>query len=296
MDIQQLRYVVALSQELHFQRAAQKVHVTQPTLSQGVQNLEKELGAVLFERSSHKVQITAAGKKFLTHAVSALDQIQKGVLEIRKDTEDINETVRLGVIPTICPYLMPKVILQLKKTAPHLVLELFEETTSVLLDFLKSGKLDLGILALPVKDRGIVGQGLATEPFYLAMTKRHRLAAKEKVTRSDLANEKMLILQEGHCFGQQTLDFCKIKRKDQQVIFQGSSLTSVLQLAAVGEGVTFVPEMAVAFERSAGLVYVPFASPQPKREIGVVWRLTEPLFQAQHFLMETVRQILNEKK
>lgn len=296
MDIQQLRYVVALSQELHFQHAAQKAHVTQPTLSQGILHLERELGTPLFERSSHKVQMTVAGKKFLTHAMTALDHIQKGILEIQKPGANLSEAIRIGVIPTICPYLMPQVILKLKQTAPHLTLEIYEETTSVLLDFLKSGRIDLGVLALPIKERGIVSQELGAEVFYLAIPKRHRLALKKSIAREDLANEKLLILQEGHCFGQQTLDFCKIKRNHDRVIFQGSSLTSVLQLTRAGEGVTFVPAMAATLTRGQGLVYRPFASPEPKREIGVAWRLTAPLFQSHRLLIETVRQVLNKLK
>jgi LysR family hydrogen peroxide-inducible transcriptional activator len=190
---------------------------------------------------------------------------------------------------------MPKVILRLKKEAPHLAIELYEETTSVLLDFLKNGRLDLGLLALPVKDRGIVEQRLASEPFYLAVARRHRLASQKIVTRADLKGEKLLILREGHCFGQQVLDFCKLQRKDEQVVFQGSSLASVLRLAAAGEGVTFAPEMAMDGGRDPGLVYLPFAPVPPKRAIGMAWRVSEPLFWGQRSLIEIVRRTLNEK-
>ena len=295
MDIHQLHYMVALSQELHFQRAAQKAHVTQPTLSQGIKNLEGELGTSLFERSSHKVRITPDGERFLAHAVAALDHLQKGILEVQKNVADLEGNVRLGVIPTICPYLLPKVILRLKKDAPRLTLELYEETTSVLLDFLKSGKIDLGLLALPVKDRAVVEKGLASEPFYLAVAVQHRLAKKRKVTRKDLIGEKLLVLQEGHCFREQALDFCKAKGEDTHVIFQGSSLTSVLELATSGEGVTFVPAMAVHPAHHADLVYLPFSPVVPTREIGVIWRLTAPLSPTQRFLIDILRQVLTPK-
>jgi len=295
MDIPQLRYVVALSQELHFLRAAKRAHVSQPSLSQALKKLEVELGVPLFERSPKGVQPTAEGKKFLPFAIAALDNLQTATRELQELRREIMGTLRIGVIPTICPYLMPEVIRDLKRSAPKLVLELSEETTSVLLSQIKDGTLDLGILALPVAEKGLAERVFYREPLYLAVSKNHPLATRKTVTSKDITAQKVLVLKEGHCFGRQMLDFCNISRETDQVIFQGSSLTSVIRLAALGEGITLVPKMASLIESAPGIRFIPFSSKQPFREIGVTWRLTAPLNRAAHFLIETVEKILKQQ-
>lgn len=292
MDLQQLRYFVALSEEKHFQRAAQKTHVSQPTLSQQLKKLEIELGSPLLERTSRKIRLTPAGEKFLPYAVQVLDSAEKGREALQKDGGEITGRIRVAAIPTICPYLMPEVIPLIKKAAPKLVLELYEETTSVLLDHLKQGQIDLGVLSLPISERGIATRPLMKEKFYLAVSRKNPLASKKTVHPRDLANEKLLVLQEGHCFGSQSLEYCKTALKNPQVIFQGSGLLSVLKLAAANEGVTFAPEMALSSYKDARIHYVPFAAPEPTREIGLVWRLSMPLNRAHKLLMETVAECL----
>jgi LysR family transcriptional regulator, hydrogen peroxide-inducible genes activator len=296
MDIQQLRYFVAVAQELHFNRAAQKTHVTQPTLSQQLKKLEDELGKPLLERSPQKTRLTQAGEKFLPYALSVLEQLQKGVRELRENSEVTAGTVRLGVIPTIGPYLMPDVIIRLGKSAPQVRIELYEETTSVLLEKLRSGNLDIGILALPVEEKGIAARGLSRESFYLAVAAKHRLASKRMVTRQEVLREKLLILKEGHCFGQQSIQFCKLARTDSRVVFQGSSLTSVLALAEAGEGVTFVPEMALLRLSGFRLKFIAFApQDRPCRELGAAWRLNAPLERAQKEIIRITEECLNGK-
>ena len=294
MDIQQLRYMVALAQELHFQRAAQKTHVAQPSLSQAIKKLESELGVPLFERSPRKVRLTAEGEKFLSVSLTVLGHLQKVTEEFREMSQEVRGTLRVGVIPTICPYLMPRVITQLKKTAPHLTLELSEETTSILVEQIKEGKLDLGVLALPVAEKGLAEKALHREVFYLAVARNHPLAARRTVSRKDIVNEKILVLKEGHCFGHQILEFCKMSRQDTQVIFQGSSLTSVMKLAALGEGITLVPEMAVHPKDFPDLKFIPFAPPPPSREIGILWRLSASFNKAEHFLAGIIEQTLKQ--
>lgn len=291
MEIQQLRYVVALAQEKHFRRAAGRVNVTQPTLSQQVKKLETELGRPLFERSSRSVRLTRAGEKFLPYAVSVLEATQKTVSELRDESGVPAGDVRLGVIPTVCPYLMPRVLATLSKAAPRVRVELYEETTSVLLENLRAGRRDLGVLALPVVERGISALSLGREPFFAAVARSHPLASRKSLRRKDLDGERLLILQEGHCFGQQSLDFCKLDRRDPQVSFQGSSLTSVMAMARLGQGLTLVPRMAV--EKGTGLEFIPFmAQERPYREIGIVWRLTSPLDRAQKALMAAVEHAM----
>jgi LysR family hydrogen peroxide-inducible transcriptional activator len=295
MEFQQLRYVAALARELHFLKASQKVNVTQPTLSQQIKKLEEELGTPLFERSPRKVRLTAAGQKFLPHALAALAAVERGAGELKQQSGEISGTVKLSVIPTICPYLMPEVITRLHKSAPKLTLELYEDTTSATLSRLREGSVDLGLLSPPTLEKGVSELVLAKEPFYLAVGSRHRLAGRASVSPRELESERLLVLQEGHCFGEQSLDYCKRAVSDTQVIFRGSSLESVLRLAAAGEGVTFVPRMATNTSARPDLRFIPFASPQPERQIGVVWRLSSPLLNTHRFVMDLIAEAAQKK-
>ncbi len=294
MDLQQLRYAVALSRELHFRKASEKMNVTQPTLSQGIKKLEGELGSLLFERSPRGVKLTPAGKKFIPRAISILEEVGESIRELQEASGEAAGAVRVGSIPTICPYLMPQVITELRKTAPRLTIELREETTSLLVEHLKAGELDMGVLALPITEKGISSLSIRSEPFYLAVSKRHRLAGARRISPKEVARERVLILQEGHCFRNQSLEYCKLSPKDPHVIFQGGSLTSVLKLAASGEGVTFVPKMALDPKGNPGLAYIPFTPPEPEREIGVIWRVTSSLNLSQKAVLETVEKVLEQ--
>ncbi len=296
MEIQQLRYVVALSQEKHFGRAAQKLHVTQPTLSQQVKKLEDEISVVLFERSSHGVALTAAGQKFLPYAVTMLDQLEQGMAYMREEHGELSGIIRIAAIPTIGPYLLPKLIVQVKKKAPKLKLELYEMTTRDLMDQLKEGCFDLGLLALPINEKGIVAKSLGCENFFVALHKAHPLAKRNYLVMKDLEKEPLLILEEGHCFGDQTLEYCKRTREDEQVIFQGSSLISVLKLAEVKEGVTFVPEMALDTKAYPNLNFIPLGKPPAQREIGIIWRISSPVGRIHKFLMEQLKLEYNSYK
>lgn len=296
MELQQLRYFVALARELHFQRAAARVHVSQPTLSQQLRKLEKELGAPLLERSPHQVRLTASGEKFLPHALAVLDALEKGTQVLRQNSGEPAGILKISAIPTMGPYLLPQLIRRARRQAPRLTLELYEETTSLLLQSLKDGKRDLGILSTPVEESGIVTRTLGEEPFWLALPKSHHLAEKRKIRMKELSRERMLILQEGHCFGNQALDYCKRSREDSQVVFQGSSLLSVMKLADSGEGVTLVPKMAVRASEFPGLRFIPFTDPQPHRDIAAAWRVTAPLSAAHHFVMDAIEEILKTEK
>jgi LysR family hydrogen peroxide-inducible transcriptional activator len=291
MDLQQLRYVVALSQELNFVRAARRVHVTQPTLSQQLKKLEDELGLLLFERAAKGARLTPAGQKFLPYAVQVLDSLEKGVQELQQESGQIAGRVRFAAIPTIGPYVLPSVIPVLRKEAPQLFLEIYEKTTSDLLEAVRTGAIDLGLLSLPIDDAGLATRLVGEEEFLLAVSKTHVLAKKQSVSLKELEHEKLLILQEGHCFGNQALEFCKRSREDVQVIFEGSSLTSVMRLAAAGEGVTFVPRMAAESSAQTGLSFIPFSKPRPTRPIAFVWRISAPLTRAHRFLMEKIEEI-----
>lgn len=294
MELQQLRYVVALARELHFLKAAQKTNVSQPTLSQQIKKLEEELGVPLFERSPRRVRLTPAGRKFLPYASQILSAAESGVRELKTSAGEVSGTVKISAIPTLCPYLMPRVIARLRTEAPKVTLELYEETTSALLDRLREGETDLGLLSPPVAEKGVSVLSLGRETFCLAVSKRHRFARAKSVNPKELESERLLVLQEGHCFGGQSLEYCKRTTPHPQVIFRGSSLLSVMRLAAADEGVTFVPRMAIRPGTETDLRFIPFTRPEPEREIGIVWRVSNPLSKAHKLVMDLIAQSTTE--
>jgi LysR family hydrogen peroxide-inducible transcriptional activator len=291
MELQPLRYACAVYRERHFLRAAERVHISQPTLSQQIKKLERELGAALFERSPHGVSLTPEGERFLPRAEAVLQALEEAVSELRRGAKEIAGRIRLAAIPTVGPYLLPRVAKRLRTAAPRLQVELHDLTTSLLLEHLKQGRIDMGILALPVDDPGLVSRSFGRERFLLAVSRRHPLAGRRSVSRKDVRHERMLILQEGHCFRNQTLSYCKLSDQDPQIIFQGSNLTSVMRLAAAGEGVTLVPEMAAEPGQHPSLRFLRFAPPEPRREIGVVWRVTTPLNRGHQLLMDLAEEV-----
>lgn len=291
MELQQLRYVLLLSEELNFHRAARAAHVTQPTLSQQVAKLEKELGVYLFERGTKSIRITKEGEAFLPYIRLLFENLKQGVQEIKKEKGVLEGSIRLGFIPTIGPYFMPYLLKTLKKEAPMIQVQMFEETTSVLLESLHSGKLDLALLALPIEESGIVEYKICSDEFLLAVHKSHKLAKKKKVSFKDIEEDELLILQEGHCFRDQALEFCHKYFKKIDYKFEGSSLVSVLNLVSVNEGMTFIPKMALPFSKHPNLVFKEFSPGKPKREIGLCWRVTYPLNYVEKYFLELCKKI-----
>lgn len=292
MDLQQLRYVVALAREGNFQKAARTVGITQPTLSQQIKKLEEELGVYLFERSPRRVSLTQAGNQFVVRAQQALEVLEVGKNEIKQSKKSLEGTLRVAFIPTIGPYLLPPILKRLQKKAPNLHLKLSEETTNVLVDQLKSGRFDLGIISLPIGDPPLAERVLGEEEFLLAVSKSHPFANQASITVSSLKKERLLILKEGHCFRDQALEFCRRTQSDPQVIFEGSSLASVLNLVIAGIGVTLVPKIAAKPHLFPQLAFLPFRKPKPSRKIGAVWRMTAlPSFCERFFLDEIERYL-----
>jgi LysR family transcriptional regulator, hydrogen peroxide-inducible genes activator len=292
MELQQLRYIVALSKELNFVRAAKRVGITQPTLSQQIKKLEDELGQPLFERSPHNVRLTSQGQTFVSYAIKALDTLSEGEREIKESKNALKGKISIAFIPTIGPYILPPLLNKLKKKAPDLKLELFEETTSVLVDHLKSGKFDMGILALPIDDHSLVSKELGEEEFFVCVSKEHALAKKETINIKQMLDQDVLMLQEGHCFRDQALEFCSTHHANPHILFEGSSLVSVMNLAAANVGMTLVPKIAVNRSLYSSLKFIPFSKPKPTRKIGAIWRMTFLPNYAQRFVMEMVEDIL----
>lgn len=295
MEFQQLRYFVAVARERHFLKAAESIPITQPTLSQQIKKLERFLGTRLFERTPRRVKLTPAGERFLPHAVALLDGMARAEADVRDRNQVPGGRIVLGAIPTVGPYVLPPLIQRIRREAPAITLDLHDLTTSVLLERLKEGRLDLGVLALPVNDKSIASRPLGKEPFYLAVGTHHPLTQKKQVSLGDLKKEQLLILQEGHCFRDHSLAFCKLTDKSPRIAFQGSSLVSVLRLAAAGEGVTFVPHMAAVPSENPGVVFLPFVPPTATRTLGVVWRKSAPLNRAQSVLIAALENDLRPR-
>ena len=295
MDLRQIEYVAALYRERHFQRAAERVHISQPTLSQRVKALEKELGAPLFERSSRWVRPTPAGELFIPQALAALESLESSVEEARRGAGQPLGRLSVAAIPTLAPYILPGALKILRARAPRLRLEVHELTTSLLLERLKDGRVDVGILALPIEERGLVARGVGREPFFLAVPAGHPLASRKAVRPDDLKMEHLLILQEGHCFRSQSLEVCHRSADDPRIVFEGGSLGSVLKMAEAGEGVTLVPRMAVDRGAYPGLVFRPFAPPVPTREVGFAWRVTTPLGRSHEMFMDLAEKEIKRR-
>lgn len=293
MEIQQLRYFVALAHERHFVRAAEHSHVSQPTLSQQIQKLERELKITLFDRTPRKVQLTADGKRFLPHALAILEALERAQHEMAAPGSQLAGPIQLGAIPTMAPYLLPGVAKALRQEAPEVTLNFRDEPTAALLRYLQDGRIDLAILSLPIEEPGIATRSLGQEPMYVALSRHHPLSSQKAIRPGMLEQERLLVLQEGHCFRDQSLDFCRRTRVQPHVVFHGSSLTSVLRMAAAGEGITFVPRMAANPKEHPDLVFLPFKPPIPMRDIAVAWRQRLPLRPVQSLLIDLIQRTVS---
>ena len=276
LTLKQLRYFDALARAGHFGRAAEVVAISQPALSMQIKELEEGLGNPLFDRGARAVRLTAFGEEFLTRA--------REVLRLTEELEDLGRVskghlagrLRMGVIPTVAPYLLPQVIAELTRAYPGLDLQLRETITPKLLAELAEGRLDCAIVALPVSEPSLTEVALFAEDFVLVRPLRD---AGLPVPNADMLREmRLLLLEEGHCFRDQALSFCKRQSLQPRELLDGSSLTTLVQMVGAGIGVTLIPEMAVAVEtRSAHVSIARFNGAQPSRRIGMVWRRTSPL-------------------
>src|SRR5213594_335034 len=273
MTLTELRYIVAVAQERHFGRAAARCFITQPALSLAIQKLEEELGVGLFERRKNEITLTPIGEKIVHQAQLVLEEADqlKAIAEQGKD--QLAGPLRLGVIATVGPYLLPELIPILHKRAPAMPLEIEENLTANLSVMLKSGKLDAIILALPFDEPGILTQPLYAEPFKVVVPVTHPWAKKSRIDAGQLGNEKVLLPHAGHCFRRQVLEACpEVSRSDTEGI-QGNSLETIRQMVASGLGITVLPCSALTPKhQNKRLVAVKFAEPIPERTVGLAWR------------------------
>jgi LysR family hydrogen peroxide-inducible transcriptional activator len=276
LKLKDLRYLVALADERHFGRAAQRSHISQPTLSAQLKKLEDYLGVQLIERQPKQVSLTEAGEQIVARARRILEASDEVLALARSHRDPLAGKLRLALLPTIGPYLLPRVIREIHKALPRLELQLYEYQTLPLLEKLSTGQVDLGILALPVDMEGFEARQLYEEPFALAVPAQHRLAKKKDVTVDDLKDETLLLLEDGHCLRDQALDVCTGVGVQEKQDFRATSLETLRQMVATGAGVTLLPELASqgGYGNSRDVVLRPFADPKPRRYIGAIWRKT----------------------
>ena len=273
MTLRDLEYLVALAETRHFGRAAGRCHVSQPTLSAQIKKLEDSLGVALVERRPRKVALTVAGEAVVERARRMLRDAEDIQALGRASQDPLAGQLRVGFIPTLGPYLLPRVAPRIARALPKLQLMLYEYQTASLLERTVRGELDLAILALPADTKGLVTRSLFAEAFLVAMPEHHRLTAKKRVKASDLAGEKLLLLEEGHCLRDQALEVCARVGTEEQD-FRATSLETLRQMVAAGLGLTLLPRLAAEgpFASARGLVVRPFAPPSPNRVIGAAWR------------------------
>jgi LysR family hydrogen peroxide-inducible transcriptional activator len=276
ITLRQLRYFEALSRQGHFGRAADVCSVSQPALSVQIKELEQTLGVMLFERSARNVCLTGFGEKFADRARKILREVEELEDLARTTNGLIAGKLRLGVIPTIAPYLLPKIIGNLSNSHADLDLHVRETMTPSLIQELADGKLDAAIVALPVSEPAFMEVALFSEKLLLV---RPNTDAHLPVPNSDMLKEmRLLLLEEGHCFRDQALSFCNIRSALSRDGLDASSLSTLVQMVGVGIGVTLIPEMAISVEtRSAAVSVARFNDPEPTRTIGMIWRKTSPL-------------------
>jgi LysR family hydrogen peroxide-inducible transcriptional activator len=274
LKLKDLRYLVAVADTRHFGRAAERSFVSQPTLSAQLKKLEEYLGVQLIERAPKRVQLTAAGEEVVARARRILDASDEIVELARGHRDPLAGRLRLALLPTIGPYLLPNVAGRLRKQLPRLELMLYEYQTDPMLEKLHSGEIDVGILALPVPLDGLDAHELYKEPFTVALPASHRLAQRGTIRIDDLNHETLLLLEDGHCLRDQALDICSGSDVHEKQDFRATSLETLRQMVAAGVGITLLPELAGrgAYGNARGVTIRPFARPVPTRTIGAVWR------------------------
>jgi LysR family hydrogen peroxide-inducible transcriptional activator len=274
LKLKDLRYLVAVADTRHFGRAAERSFVSQPTLSAQLKKLEEYLGVQLIERAPKRVALTAAGEEIVERARRILAASEE-IVELAKGHRDpLAGRLKLALLPTIGPYLLPKVSARLRKSLPRLELMLYEYQTDPMLEKLHSGEIDVGILALPVTIDGLETYELYKEPFTVALPASHRLAQRASIRLEDLSHETLLLLEDGHCLRDQALDICASTDIHEKQDFRATSLETLRQMVAAGIGITLLPELAShgAYGNARGVAIKPFAKPVPTRTIGAVWR------------------------
>jgi LysR family hydrogen peroxide-inducible transcriptional activator len=274
LKLKDLRYLATLAETRHFGQAAAACHVSQPTLSAQLKKLEDYLGVQLVERQPRNVTLTEAGEAIAARARQIMTTSDEIVRLAQGWRDPLAGRLRVALLPTIGPYLLPQVLSKLRKALPRLELMLYEYQTGPMLEHLHAGDIDVGILALPTTGDGLASEALYDEPFVLAVPEAHRLAGRRQAQVSELGDEPLLLLEDGHCLRDQALAVCARTQLHEKQDFRATSLETLRQMVAAGAGITLLPALAArgAYAHARGMKLVPLVKPVPTRRIGAVWR------------------------
>jgi LysR family transcriptional regulator, hydrogen peroxide-inducible genes activator len=273
MNLRDLRYLVALAEHRHFGRAAEACFVSQPTLSTQIKKLEEQLNVTLIERANRQVILTPVGVAVVAQAQRVLRDVDDLIRIAEEHRDPMGGNLRVGIIPTVAPYLLPRILPIIRREFPKVSIKLNEGQTRVIMKMLGDGELDAAIVALPVSEEHIVQTKLYSEPFYLALSKLHPKAGRKSVSLDDLNDEQVLLLEDGHCLRDQALAICNSHNAVENTNFRATSLETLRQMVAANIGITLMPELALGGPGGA-VRYIPFRGRQPSRDIGMVWRET----------------------
>jgi len=293
MEMHQLRYVVAVARAGNFSRAAEQCHVSQPSLSQQIQKLEEELGERLFDRMKREAKLTAHGEAFLPRALRILEEVDLARREASEARSLLRGRLIVGVLPTIAPYLLPAVLGDFAKRFPSVEIVAQEETTALLLKLANACEIDFAVASRPIQDRRMEVQDLFTEELRLALPPRHSLTRKRTVRLADLEKEPFIVMKEGHCLGDQVLNFCERRDLKPTISFRSAQLETIQALVHSGVGISLVPAMAARKKRAGLPEYRSLVSPKPERKIVAIWPKQRPLSRAAN---ELLKQIIAKSK
>ncbi len=288
MEMQQLRYVVAVARMGNFSRAAEQCHVAQPSLSQQIRKLEDELGERLFDRMRREARLTAHGEVFLRRAVRILEEVDAAKREVVDAQSLLRGTLTVGVLPTIAPYLLPEVLVVYAEKFPGVEIVVQEETTARLLKLAQACEIDFALASRPIHDERMAVRVLFAEELRLAIPPGHPLTRKRTVSPADLRNERLIVMKEGHCLGDQVLGFCERRDLKPNISFRSAQLETIQALVCAGVGISLIPAMAARKEREDLPEYRSLSAPRPEREIVAVWPKRRQLGRAAAEFLELI--------
>ncbi len=279
MNIRAMHYLVTLADVRHFSKAAERCFVSQPTLSTQIRKLEEELGVQLVERSPRHVMLTRVGEEVVARCRDILSEVEAMRAIARQALDPESGLLRIGIFPTLAPYLLPHVVPTIRRRFPRLTLRLFEEKTEEILDMLAQGRLDAGLLALPVGSDQFVARTLFEEPFVVAMPEGHPLSRRQELTMADLEEQELLLLEDGHCLREHALEVCQMTGAHEKLDFHATSMETLRQMVAANTGITLMPVLSVKppVAPTENLVTRPFGGNGPKRTIAMIWRKSSAL-------------------
>jgi len=288
MEMHQLRYVVAVARAGNFSRAAEQCHVSQPSLSQQIQKLEQELGERLFDRMKREIRLTAHGEAFLPRALKILDEVDVAKREASDSQKLLRGRLIIGVLPTIAPYLLPKVLIVFAKKFPGVEIVVHEDTTAQLLKLAQACEIDLALASRPIQDQRMEVKDLFTEELRLALPPGHALTRKRTVSPGDIKHEPFIVMKEGHCLGDQVLNFCDRRDLKPTITFRSAQLETVQSLVRSGMGISLVPAMAARNEGAGLPRYRSLVGPKPERKIVAVWPRQRPVSRAANEFLKLI--------